>query len=383
MAPTRRDFIRGTLAAGAFMAMDGTVAQARARREPIKPRKILILGGTAFLGPALVEYAKERGHTITLFNRGKTRPTLFPDLEKLRGDRDPKKGDGLKALEGRKWDAVIDTSGYYPRMVKASAELLAPNVGHYTFISSVSVYEKNDKPGVDEKDKVGTIADPTVEEMGKEFENYGPLKYLCEQAAEKAMPGKVANVRPGYIIGPGDGSDRFTYWPLRVSKGGEMLAPGDPKDPIQVIDVRDLAGFIIRMIEDHTTGVFNATGPDKPLTMQQVLDASKAVSKSDAKFTWIPAEWLKAKGVSEGELPIWISPHGEYEGFHLRSIERARRAGLTFRPIQTTIADTLAWWKTLPKERTDKPRAGLSPEKEAEVLAMWHKRDLATSKPAG
>ena len=379
MTPTRRDFLRGTLAAGAALAMDGTLAQARARKDDPQPKKILILGGTVFLGPALVEYAQSRGHTLTLFNRGKTRPNLFPDLEKLRGDRDPKKGDGLKALEGRKWDAVIDTSGYYPRMVKASAELLAPNVKHYTFISSVSVYEKNDKPGLDETDKVGTIPDPTVEEMGKDFANYGPLKYLCEQAAEKAMPGRTCNVRPGYIVGPGDPSDRFTYWPLRVAKGGEVLAPGTPSDPIQVIDVRDLAGWIIRMIEDNTTGVFNGIGPEKRLTMEGVLNASKASSKSDAKFTWVPADFLEKNGV--GELPIWVPPQGETEGFHRRSLGRALKAGLTFRPIKTTIDDTLAWFKTLPKERQDALRAGLPAKREAEVLELWHKKNGTRAKP--
>lgn len=379
MTPTRRDFLRGTLAAGAALAMDGTLAQARARKDDPQPKKILILGGTVFLGPALVEYAQSRGHTLTLFNRGKTRPNLFPDLEKLRGDRDPKKGDGLKALEGRKWDAVIDTSGYYPRMVKASAELLAPNVKHYTFISSVSVYEKNDKPGLDETDKVGTIPDPTVEEMGKDFANYGPLKYLCEQAAEKAMPGRTCNVRPGYIVGPGDPSDRFTYWPLRVAKGGEVLAPGTPSDPIQVIDVRDLAGWIIRMIEDNTTGVFNGIGPEKRLTMEGVLDASKASSKSDAKFTWVPADFLEKNGV--GELPIWVPPQGETEGFHRRSLGRALKAGLTFRPIKTTIDDTLAWFKTLPKERQEALRAGLPAKREAEVLELWHKKNGTRAKP--
>jgi len=381
MTPSRRDFLRGTLAAGAALAVDAAVVQAVAAKDPVKPdpKKILILGGTAFLGPALVEYAKARGHALTLFNRGKTRPTLFPELEKLRGDRDPKKGDGLKALEGRKWDAVIDTSGYYPRMVKASAELLAPNVKHYTFISSVSVYAKNDKSGADESDAVGTIPDTTVETMGQDYANYGPLKALCEQAAEKAMPGRVANVRPGYIVGPGDPSDRFTYWPLRVAKGGEVLAPGSQGDPIQVIDVRDLAEWIIRMVEDNTTGVFNGLGPQRRLTMEGVLDASKAASRSDAKFTWVPAEFLEKNGVNE--LPIWISPKGENAGFHTRSLGRALKTGLTFRPIQTTIEDTLKWFKTLPQERQDALRAGLPAKREAEVLEMWHKQNGTRSKP--
>jgi len=375
MAPSRRDFLHQTLAAGSALALGGTLAASRAHGMAAKPepKKILILGGTIFLGPAIVEAAKARGHTVTLFNRGKTRPGLFPDLEKLRGDRDPKKGDGLKALEKREWDAVIDTSGYYPRMVKASAELLAKSVKQYIFISSVSVYARNDQPGEDETGKVGVMTDPTVEEMGKDYANYGPLKALCEKVAEKAMPGRVANVRPGYIVGPGDGSDRFTYWPVRAARGGEMLAPGEAADPIQIIDVRDLGEWLVRLVEDNTTGVFNALGPEHKMTMGEVLGACKTAAKNDVKYSWVPNDFLKDNGLSEGELPIWIAPTGENAGFHTRSCARAVKAGLTFRPVKTTVEETLTWFRTLPKDRQEKMRAGIPKEREAELLAAWHK----------
>jgi 2'-hydroxyisoflavone reductase len=342
---------------------------------PAEPGKktLLILGGTGFLGPAAVEAAKAKGYTITLFNRGKTKPGLFPDIEKLRGDRDPNKGDGLKALEGRSWDVVLDNSGYVPRIVKASATLLAPRVKQYIFISSVSVYKDNTKVGADETAAVGTMADPTVETMGKEFENYGPLKALCEQAAEAAMPGRVANVRPGYIVGPGDSSDRFTYWPLRFERGGEVLAPGTPDDPLQVIDVRDLAEWLVRLMDARTTGVFNAVGPEEPIKWGRALAACREITKSDARLTWVSAKFIKDLPGEPVDLPIWAPPEGDSAGFHTWSAARARKAGLVYRPLEDTIKDLLAWWKTLPAERQTKPRAGMSPEREAEILAAWHK----------
>ncbi|KYF49904.1 hypothetical protein BE04_16435, partial [Sorangium cellulosum] len=345
-------------------------------------KTLLILGGTGFLGPAVVEAAKARGYTVTLFNRGKTRPHLFPDIEKLHGDRDPNKGDGLKALAGRAWDAVIDNSGYVPRIVKASAELLAPNVQQYVFISSLSAYASHTTPGADETAPVATMADPTVETMGKDFENYGPLKALCEQAAEAAMPGRVTRVRPGFIVGPEDPTDRFTYWPARVERGGEVLAPGTPLDPIQIIDVRDLAAWLVAVVEARTTGIFNATGPGEPLTMGGLLDTCKAAlgSGANARFTWVSAKFLEKPGGEPVDLPIWAPAEGETQAFHLRSTERARKAGLTFRAVQETVKDTLSWWKTLPPERQAKPRAGLSPEREAELLRAWRAQPKSAGK---
>ncbi|WP_437572199.1 SDR family oxidoreductase [Sorangium sp. So ce542] len=380
-------------AAGAGPGPGGGQARAPAPAAPASPqpavpsgssgkKTLLILGGTGFLGPAVVEAAKARGYTVTLFNRGKTRPHLFPDIEKLHGDRDPNKGDGLKALAGRAWDAVIDNSGYVPRIVKASAELLAPNVRQYVFISSLSAYASHATPGADETAPVATMADPTVETMGKDFENYGPLKALCEQAAEAAMPGRVTRVRPGFIVGPEDPTDRFTYWPVRVERGGEVLAPGTPLDPIQIIDVRDLAAWLVAVVEARTTGIFNATGPGEPLTMGGLLDTCKAAlgSAANARFTWVSAKFLEKPGGEPVDVPIWAPAEGETQAFHLRSIERARKAGLTFRAVQETVKDTLSWWTTLPPERQAKPRAGLPPEREAELLRAWRAQPRSTGK---
>ena len=376
MTTSRRQFLQFSLAAASLAACAPSLRSVggEERSAPPQKKKILILGGTGFLGPAFVTAARARGHELTLFNRGKTRPELFPNLEKLQGDRDPNKGEGLKALEGRKFDAVLDTSGYYPRMVRASAELLAPNVGQYIFISSVSAYAKNDTPGADESAATATLADPNVETMGKNYENYGGLKRACEEAAEKALPGRVANVRPGYIVGPEDRTDRYVYFPLRFERGGEMLAPGSPSDPLQIIDVRDLAEWLVLLVERNTTGIFNAVGPEKPWTMGEMFAACKEVTGKDTKLTWVPGDFLLKNGEDgEGALPIWAPPIGDYAGMHLRSNARAIQTGLKFRSPVLTTRDALAWFKNLPEERQGKVRAGLSPEREAELLSLWAK----------
>ena len=347
----------------------GAAALAAERRP--EPKRILILGGTGFLGPATVEAARARGHKLTLFNRGKTRPGLFSDIEQLHGDRDPKIGEGIRALEGREWDAVIDNSGYYPRMVAASASLLAPKVKQYIFISTCSVYVDNATEGQDETAKLATIPDPTVETMGKQFENYGALKALSEQAAEKAMPGRVANIRPGYIVGPDDPSGRFTYWPVRADRGGEIAAPGSPKDPIQFIDVRDLGEWLVRLVEQCTVGVFNAIGPAKRLEWGKVLDACLEASGRKAKLEWVSADFVsKQKGF---EFPIWAAYAGETRGFHTFSIRRALKAGLRCRPYPATVRDTLAWYKGQGPQGRVK-LAGPTAEQEAALLAAWHSR---------
>jgi 2'-hydroxyisoflavone reductase len=335
------------------------------------PRRILILGGTGFLGPATVEAAGARGHRLTLFNRGRTRPGLFPDIEKLQGDRDPDKGEGLKALAGRKWDAVIDNSGYYPRMVSASARLLAPNVKQYIFISTESVYAENRREGLDETDKLATMPDPTSESMGTNFEYYGALKALCERAAEDAMPGRVAVVRPGYIVGPDDPTGRFTYWPVRVDRGGEVLAPGEPGDPVQFIDVRDLGAWLIGLVERSTTGIFNAVGPAERLTMGSFLEACQKATPEKSTLTWVSADFLEQQKL---DLPIWAPYRGDTKGFHTRSAARAMGAGLRFRPYAATIKDTLAWYKTQ-KEGGRTRLAGPTAEQEAATLAAWRKRE--------
>ncbi len=340
--------------------------------------KILVLGGTGFLGPHLVEGMLQRGHTPTLFNRGKTRPNLFPDVEKLRGDRD----GGLAVLQGRRWDAVIDTSGYVPRVVRASAEMLAPNVRQYVFVSSISVYADTTTPNPDETHPVATMPDPSVEEV---MEFYGALKALCEQAAEAALPGRTTNIRPGLIVGPGDPTDRFSYWPIRISQGGEVLAPGNPNDPVQVIDVRDLASFILTTLEKGHVGVYNATGPEAPLSIEAMLTACKRVSGSDATFTWASAEFLEAQQVAPwSDMPVWVPPVGDGVGMGTTSSARAIARGLTYRPLDDTIRATLDWWATLPPERRAKLRAGITREREAAVLAAWHKQNdpVKPGKPA-
>ncbi|MCE9596184.1 MAG: epimerase [Planctomycetes bacterium] len=372
MHSSRRDVLRYSVAAGAVAASGLALQRASAlgRAQPTAPLKILILGGTQLIGPPLVEYAKSRGHTVTLFNRGKTNAELFPELEKLRGDRDPKKGDGLKALEGRKWDVVFDDCGYFPRMVGASAEVLKKGgCNHYVFISSISCYAKNDVVGADETAELATMTDPTLETMGKEFEYYGPLKALCEETAAKTFGEATTIVRPGYICGPGDWSHRFTYWPARVEKGGEMVAPGAPSDPIQVIDVRDLAEWLVLVAEKRVFGTFNACGPERKLTMGEVLEACKANTKNDVKLTWIDADFLAKHGAG---FPIWSPATGETAGFHTWSNARAVKAGMKFRPIGTTAKDTLAWFKTEPEEEHKKLWAQMPEADEKKLLEAWH-----------
>jgi 2'-hydroxyisoflavone reductase len=324
--------------------------------------KILILGGTGFLGPKIVEAARARGHVLTLFNRGKTNPGLFPDIEKLHGDRD---GD-LKSLEGRSWDAVVDTSGYVPRIVTMSASLLAPSVKQYVFISTISVFAQGIKPGTAEDGPLETTPDETSEEVRK---YYGALKALCEKAAEKAMPGRVWNIRPGLIVGPGDDTDRYTYWPVRVAKGGEVLAPGDGSDGVQYIDARDLGDWIVLGIERNLSGIYTATGPAKRLSMKQFLDGTKKGVGGDARFTWVSAEFLEKNEVAPwSDLPVWVPGAGITQLNNAKAVG----AGLMFRPVATTAKDTLAWHKTRPQDRRGKLQAGISEEREKELLAAWH-----------
>lgn len=362
MSVTRREFMATTLAAAAC-------ASAPSRLRAAAPLSVLIIGGTGFLGPHVVARLTERGHKVTLFNRGRTNPQLFPDLEKLRGDR---KTD-LTALQGRKWDTVIDPSAYIPADVTRSATLLAPNVSQYVIISSISVYKDFSIVGMDETAPVAILADPTVGKVTGE--TYGGLKALCEQAAEKAMPGKVTVIRPGLIVGPGDTTDRFTYWPLRVARGGEVLAPNTRNDFIQCIDVRDLASFIVTCLENKTMAVFNADAQAGSLTTGALLDTCKAVSKSDATFVWVPKAFLDEQQVRPwADLPVWIPAEGDQAGTGRLSAAKAKAAGLTYRPLAETVKDTLAFTATWTDERRAKLKAGLSPAREAEVIAAWKAR---------
>jgi 2'-hydroxyisoflavone reductase len=329
--------------------------------------KVLILGGTVFLGRHVAEAAVARGHTVTLFNRGRRNPDLFPELERLVGERP----DDLEALRGRSWEAAIDTSGYTPRAVGASAGLLAGAVEHYTFVSTILVYADPVAAGTDES---GALAVLTPEQAGTETvtgETYGALKVLAEQAAEAAMPGRVLTVRAGLIVGPYDPTDRFTYWPARVARGGEVLAPGRPEGPAQFIDVRDLAAWMLDMAEARQTGVFNATGPARSLTFGELLETCRAATGSEADFVWVDEDTLLAQHVAPfTELPVWLP--AEAEGIERINNGKAVAAGLTFRPLAETVRDTLAWDRLRPAEA--KRANGLSAEREAEILRAWHGR---------
>jgi 2'-hydroxyisoflavone reductase len=339
----------------------------------VKPLRILILGGTGFTGPYQVRYALSRGHKITTFNRGKTHPGELPsEVEQLVGDRNGK----LDALKNRQWDVVIDNPTTLPAWVRDAAQILKGNVDHYVFISTISVYGEV-KTGVDETAPTEkyTGADPykeTIEAMkASGFKTYGPLKALSEQEAEKSFPGKALIIRPGLIVGPRDETDRFTYWPVRVDRGGEVLAPGDPKDPVQFIDARDLAEWTIRMVENRETGLYNATGPAKALGVGEMLDGIKEAEKSKATFTWASEEFLTQQKVEPwSDMPVWT---GKESGLALTKIDKALAKGLTFRPLGETARDTVAWFKSLPQERQSKMRAGLTAEREREVLAAWKK----------
>ena len=334
--------------------------------------KVLVMGGTGFLGPHIVAAATKRGHAMTLFNRGKTHPGLFPDIEQLHGDR---KTD-LSALNDRKWDAVIDTSAYIPGDVTRSVTLLAPNIGQYLLISTISVYAKLDKPGMDESAALATTSEPDAQKVTNE--NYGALKALCERAAEAAMPGRICTIRPGLIVGPGDSTDRFTYWPVRVARGGEVLAPGKPTDFVQFIDARDLADFIVLCVERNTRGTFNADAQAGSITIGRLLDTCKQVSKSDARFVWVDEKFLEEQKIAPwSDMPAWVPAEGEDAGAGRISTAKAKAAGLRYRPLAETVSDTLTWFRTEPAEHQAKLKSGLTAEREAAALKAWHERTHA------
>jgi 2'-hydroxyisoflavone reductase len=327
---------------------------------------VLLLGGPLFLGRHLIDALLDVGHTVTLFNRGKTNADAYPEIERLVGDR----RSDVTALKGRRWDAAVDTSGYFPADVRRSMAVLADAVGHYTFVSSISVYADTSTPGLDERGEVGVTDDVDAEEITGE--NYGPLKAMCEAEAEAAMPGRVANVRPGLIVGPHDPSDRFTYWVRRIGEGGEVLAPDRPDMPVQVIDGRDLAAWIVKLAEAGTTGVFNATGPVVPLRFEEVCAACSSAAGLEVVMTPVDETWLVEQGVAPWmELPLWLPAGMGHDGLSAVDVSKAVAAGLTFRPLVDTCRDTLAW---------DRTRGGagmaaqLTREREAELLGAWKAR---------
>lgn len=328
--------------------------------------KILVIGGTIFVGHHIVDAALRAGHEVTLFNRGQSNPDAFPEVERLIGDRN----SDLSALEGRRWDAVIDTSGYIPKTVKRLAELLADAVEHYTFISSISVYQEFMTPGMDENGPLREMDDPDCEDV---WNYYGEMKVLSERTLDEIMPGRALHLRSGLIAGPRDSMDRFTYWATRVQRGGKVLAPGRPHDPIQIIDVRDLAEWTIAMVEAKQSGPFNVVGPDYPLTFERLLEECKAVTGSDADFEWVSSDFLLDKKVIPwDEMPLWNPCQGETANmiyYLAQSNQKALSHGLRFRPLADTIRDVLEWDATRPIEQIRS--AGLAAKKEQRLLAEW------------
>ena len=369
MAATRREF-------QAMAAAAGTAALVGTQAKAARPLRILILGGTGFIGPHEVRYALARGHKVTLFNRGR-QPKEWPgEVEELLGDRNT--GD-LKALAGREWDVCIDNPTTLPFWVRDAGKVLAGHVKQYVFVSTISVYAANDKPA-DESAALLPYAgkDPmaeTQETMRGHLELYGPLKAVSEAEAKRQFGAPVTIVRPGLIVGPGDETDRFSYWPVRLANDGHrwgeaVLAPGDGADPVQFIDGRDLAEWIVRACESRALGTFNATG--RPLPMRQMLAGVAQGVKAQPRLEWAPTAWLQAHDVHAwSDMPVWVPAQGETAGFGRRDIGRALKAGLTFRPLPATAADTLAWFRQQSAERQAKPRSGLTPERETTLLAAW------------
>jgi len=389
----RRDLLKLGALAGAASLLPRASAQTAAPAPAAKPRpvhidplagveraakplNILILGGTGFIGPHQVRYALARGHKLTLFNRGR-RPKEWPaEVEELTGDRET--GD-LKSLEGREWDACIDNPTSVPSWVRDAGRVLQGKVKHYVFVSSLSAYADTAKAGMDE---TAPLAQYTGPDLMKEtratllanMNLYGPMKAGCEVEAEKWFPGITTIVRPTLIVGPGDDTDRFTYWPVRIARGGEVLAP-PADDPVQLIDARDLAEWMVRLVEQRAFGAFNGLGPDYELSTGAMLHGVRAAVGGNARFTHVPADFLEQQKVQAwGELTVWVPGQGETVGFHRMSWQKSMAAGLTYRPLAVTAADTLAYWNSLPEDRRAKPKAGLKPDKEAAVLQAWHAR---------
>jgi 2'-hydroxyisoflavone reductase len=382
MPVDRRSLLQlAALGSGIGAGLTGPMAAtAESKQTAENPLRILVLGGTGFIGPHMVNHALDRGHKLTLFNRGKRNADLFPEVEKLIGDRD----GGLDVLKGREWDVVVDNSGYVPRLVRDSATLLEGSVGHYIFVSTTGVYPFDvggrgqtvtpvrKAQGFDEYGPLQTVEDPESEDVPK---YYGQLKVLCEQAVAEIFPGHHTLLRPTFIVGPGDQTDRFTYWPLRISKGGEVLAPGDPRMPVEYIDARDLAAFVSLVAENKINGIFNVAGPEARMSMAEFLYGLRAVTAAAVRFTWVEADFLAQQDINDWEdLPLRI-PVPDPAGPAVVSNARAVTAGLSFRPLAVTALDTLNWFATLPAERQANLRIGLSAEQEAELLAAWHARN--------
>jgi 2'-hydroxyisoflavone reductase len=379
MSTDRRTFLRlaattgGALGLGvlpgALVPRVGLAAPAVHTGGRRAPLRILILGGTGFIGPYQVRYALERGHTVTLFNRGRTNPGLFPGVEKLVGDR----ASDLSSLEGREWDVVLDNSATNPEWVERSAKQLAKQAKRYVFVSTRSVYKDTSRVPMTIDAPVFTRENTPVA-AGQPLP-YGLSKALAEKAAQQHFGARALIVRPGLIVGPGDLTDRFTYWPVRIERGGEIMAPGDGTDPVQVIDARDLSEWMIRLAEQGTVGVYNAVGPRTPRPFAELLHGIKAVTTAEASFTWVDADFLAAHKVRPyAEMPVWQPARDGREGFARIDLTREVGLGLTFRPLAVTAKDTLDYYHAQPVDRQATLRAGLTAEREAEVLAAWKAR---------
>ena len=334
-----------------------------------KKMKVLFMGGTGFIGPHMVRALVNAGHEVTLFNRGKSNPHLFPDLAKIKGDR---LTDDIKQVSGHDWDFIVDTSCYIPRAVDMLMGAVdTDKVKQYVFISTISVYASFSQAGITEESPLAQMdEEPESEDVNKW---YGALKVRCEEQAEKALPGRVTRVRCGLIIGPGDKTDRFTYWPVTAANSDEMLAPGSGDDPLQTIDARDLADWVVHCIDKKLVGAFNSTNPTGLYTFRDVLNMCRDELNPDLKLTWVPNEFLETQNLGEsGGLPLWIGDDKEYAGIWKVNAGLAASKGLKARPLSESIRDTWAWWETLPAERTAKLKTGLSPERQAEILAAWH-----------
>lgn len=357
---TRRDFLKsGAFAAGA-LAVGTRVA---ALGVP-KPLDILILGGTGFIGPYQVRYAVARGHRVTIFTRGRREADLPREVTHLRGDRN----GHLDALRGGRWDAVIDNSATDPAWVRQSAELLEESTGRYMYVSSTGVFLPYRTMNIDESVQPRLADDPPAERP-----SYGVQKALSEREAQRAFGERAIIVRPHFIVGPGDTTDRFPYWPVRIARGGDVLAPGRQSDPVQFVDVRDLTEWMIRLLEDGRTGVFNAAGPRSTLTMAEFLYGIRAVTTADVRWTWVEDYDFLAQHKVTGAVP-WIMLRGDMIGMTTISSQRAVAAGLTYRPLAETARDTLRWWETVREPRRSSPRFVFTPAREAEILAAWAAR---------
>lgn len=382
MSISRRNLIKLGALAGAIGLSGRHALAAAGATSASKPLRILILGGTGFIGPNQVRYAVARGHQVTVFNRGKRESDLPAAVEHLSGDRD---NGTLDALKNREWDVCIDNPTRVPFWIRDVGKVLKGKVRHYIYVSSISVYADNSQPNAGEATAlVKYTGKDVMKETGATLKAnpglYGPLKVACELEAEKQFPGITTIVRPGLIVGPGDPTDRFTYWPVRLARGGEVVAPGDGSDPVQFIDARDLAEWMIRIAETRSIGTFNATGPDYPLSTAAMLHGIRATNTAGARLNWIPTDFLTEQKVSQwSDMPVWIPARGDSTGFAQRDISRALASGLSFRPLATTAVDTLAWFRSLPAERQATLDAGLTPERENAVLKAWKSKPPSTS----